>query len=183
VVPVLPCLVLPEVLERDTEATWNPVELGEKHVAGPLDACSHTRQQIGREIVHGHPGLPAAACLLAGSVAPGRSATRMQHEFRADPDAGQHLDERVDAEELRKGCYPDLAMSTRGRLSELIFLVEEALEGGFTARALGEPIFAEADSLATLYDMVRDAVRCHFEEDQHPRIIRLRFVREEIITA
>ena len=82
-----------------------------------------------------------------------------------------------------RGCYPDLAMSAPGSVSELIFLVEEAPEGGFTARALGEPIFTEADSVETLYDMVRDAVRCHFAEGQVPSIIRLHFVREEVITA
>jgi hypothetical protein len=74
-------------------------------------------------------------------------------------------------------------MSIPGRLSELIFLVEEAPEGGFTARALGASIFTEADSVATLHDMVRDAVRCHFEDGQRPSIIRLHFVREEVITA
>jgi hypothetical protein len=74
-------------------------------------------------------------------------------------------------------------MSTPGSVSELIFLVEEAPEGGLTARALGEPIFTEADSVETLYGMVRDAVRCHFEEGQFPSIIRLHFVREEVITA
>ena len=76
-----------------------------------------------------------------------------------------------------------MAMSTPGSLSELIFLVEESPEGGFTARALGESIFTEADSVATLRDMVRAAVRCHFEEGQLPSIIRLHFVREEVITA
>jgi hypothetical protein len=49
-------------------------------------------------------------------------------------------------------------------LPELIFLVEEAPEGGLTARALGESIFTEADRMADLYDKVRDAVRCHFDE-------------------
>ncbi|HME94887.1 MAG TPA: 2-oxoisovalerate dehydrogenase [Methylomirabilota bacterium] len=72
---------------------------------------------------------------------------------------------------------------TRGNLSELIFLVEEAPEGGFTARALGESIFTEADSVASLHERVRDAVRCHFEEGQAPKVIRLHFVREEIISA
>ena len=72
---------------------------------------------------------------------------------------------------------------TRGGFSELIFLVEEAPEGGFTARALGESIFTEADSVASLHDRVRDAVLCHFEEGQAPKVIRLHFVREEIITA
>ena len=78
--------------------------------------------------------------------------------------------------------YPSEAM-TPGSLSELIFLVEEAPEGGFTVRALGESIFTEADSVASLHDKVRDAVRCHFDEGQVPKVIRLHFVREEIITA
>ena len=68
-------------------------------------------------------------------------------------------------------------------MNELIFLVEEAPEGGYTARALGESIFTEADSLAHLHDQVRDAVRCHFDEGQRPSVIRLHFVREEVITA
>jgi len=70
-----------------------------------------------------------------------------------------------------------------GSVSELIFLVEEAPEGGFTARALGETIFTDADGRADLYDKVRDAVRCHFDEGHLPKIIRLHFVREEVITA
>jgi hypothetical protein len=68
-------------------------------------------------------------------------------------------------------------------LPELIFLVEEAPEGGFTARALGESIFTEADGVVDLYDKIRDAVRCHFDEGQFPKVIRLHFVREEVITA
>jgi hypothetical protein len=67
--------------------------------------------------------------------------------------------------------------------AEIIFLVEDAPEGGYTARALGESIFTEADDLGSLHDMVRDAVQCHFDEDKRPRIIRLHFVREEVIAA
>ncbi|MBI3454202.1 MAG: 2-oxoisovalerate dehydrogenase [Candidatus Rokubacteria bacterium] len=66
---------------------------------------------------------------------------------------------------------------------EVIFLVEEAPEGGFTARALGESILTEADDIADLHASVRDAVRCHFDDDKIPKIIRLHFVREEVITA
>ena len=66
---------------------------------------------------------------------------------------------------------------------EIIFTVEEAHEGGYTARALGESIFTEADDLASLHEMVRDAVHCHFDEDKRPKIIRLHFVREEVIAA
>lgn len=68
-------------------------------------------------------------------------------------------------------------------MNELIFLVQEAPEGGYTARALGESIFTEADDLDSLREMVRDAVRCHFDENQGPRVIRLHFVREEVFAA
>lgn len=66
-------------------------------------------------------------------------------------------------------------------MSEVIFIVEEAPEGGFTARALGESIFTEADGREQLYAQVRDAVRCHFDETDMPKIIRLHFVKEEVI--
>lgn len=68
-------------------------------------------------------------------------------------------------------------------MDELIFLVQEAPEGGYTARALGESIFTEADDLESLREMVRDAVRCHFDEGAGPRVIRLHFVREEVFAA
>ncbi len=66
-------------------------------------------------------------------------------------------------------------------MKELIFVVEEAPEGGYTARALGESIFTEADDMAGLHDQVRDAVNCHFEEDRRPKVVRLHFVRDEVI--
>ena len=69
------------------------------------------------------------------------------------------------------------------RLPEVIFLVEEAPEGGFIARALGESIFTEADDVAELHAKVRDAVRCHFDEAVSPKVIRLHFVREEVINT
>jgi hypothetical protein len=68
-------------------------------------------------------------------------------------------------------------------VAELIFVVEEAPEGGYTARALSASIFTEADSLADLHAQIRDAVRCHFDEGQTPRVIRLHFVREEVIAV
>lgn len=67
-------------------------------------------------------------------------------------------------------------------MNEIIFLVTEAPEGGYLARALGESIFTEADDMHSLHKMVRDAVNCHFEEDQAPKIIRLHFVKEEVIS-
>ena len=69
-------------------------------------------------------------------------------------------------------------------MQEIIFLVEEAPEGGYVARALSASIFTEADDLPQLREAVRDAVRCHFEdEDARPRIIRLHFTREEVIAG
>lgn len=67
-------------------------------------------------------------------------------------------------------------------MSELIFWVEEAPEGGFTARALGQSIFTEADTLNELRRNVREAVECHFDDGAAPKIIRLHFVREEVLT-
>lgn len=68
-------------------------------------------------------------------------------------------------------------------MSEILFLVEPAPEGGFTARAFGESIFTEADDIADLHNQVRDAVRCHFEEEEAPRLIRLHFTHEEVIAV
>ena len=68
-------------------------------------------------------------------------------------------------------------------MSEIIFLIEEAAEGGYTARALGHSIFTEAESLEQLRMHVRDAVSCHFEDGNAPQIIRLHFVRDEVHSA
>ncbi len=65
--------------------------------------------------------------------------------------------------------------------SEMIFQVEEAAEGGYTAQALGHSIHTEADSLDELKTMVQDAVRCHFEDSDRPAMIRLHLVKDEVI--
>lgn len=66
---------------------------------------------------------------------------------------------------------------------EIIFNVEESPDGGFDATALGAPIFTQADTPEELRAMVRDAVECHFEESERPQLIRLHFVRDEVIAA
>lgn len=68
-------------------------------------------------------------------------------------------------------------------MNEIIFLVQEASEGGYEAKALSASIYTEADTLDELKEMLRDAVACHFEKDQRPSIIRLHYVREETIAA
>ena len=67
-------------------------------------------------------------------------------------------------------------------MEEVFFLVEESIEGGYTAKGLGISIFTQAETLEELREMVKDAVACHFDDDKK-RIIRLHIVREEIIAA
>jgi hypothetical protein len=68
-------------------------------------------------------------------------------------------------------------------MSEIHFVVEEAPEGGFVARAVGEAIVTEADDISSLYAQVRDAVHCHFDPERKPSLIHLHFSREEVIAA
>lgn len=69
-------------------------------------------------------------------------------------------------------------------IKEIIFLVEEATEGGYIAQALGESIFTEADTLEELKIQIKDAVHCHFvEQEMFPQIIRLHIVRDEVIAS
>ena len=67
--------------------------------------------------------------------------------------------------------------------AEIIFSVEESPEGGFEAQALGHSIFTQADTVAELRAMVQDAVRCHFEDADRPRVIRLHWVKDEVLPA
>ncbi len=66
---------------------------------------------------------------------------------------------------------------------EIIFLVEESPEGGYQAKALGQSIYTEADTLQELRQMIRDAVNAHFEDATRPHVIRLHLVREEVMAA
>lgn len=67
--------------------------------------------------------------------------------------------------------------------SEIIFSVQESPEGGYEARALGYDIFTQAESMEELREMVRDAVRCHFDQGAIPPVIRLHTVKDEVIPA
>jgi len=74
---------------------------------------------------------------------------------------------------------PGLSMSQ----SEIIFEVQESLEGGFEAKALSHSIYTEAEMVDELKKKVQDAVRCHFEGRERPSLIRLHLVRDEVIPA
>lgn len=67
--------------------------------------------------------------------------------------------------------------------SEIIFEVrEDETEGGYLARALGYSIFTEGRTLDELRRNVREATDCHFDETMEaPKIIRLHFVRDEVL--
>jgi hypothetical protein len=66
---------------------------------------------------------------------------------------------------------------------EIIFLVEEDAEGGYFAKALEHAIITQADTMAELKVMVKDAVQCHFTGMEKPPIIRLHLVKDEVIPA
>ena len=67
--------------------------------------------------------------------------------------------------------------------TEIIFSVHESPEGGYEARALGHSIFTQADTMDALKLNVREAVHCHFDEGEAPRVIRLHMVKDEVISA
>jgi len=67
-------------------------------------------------------------------------------------------------------------------MGEIIFIIEESPEGGYEARSLGYSVFTEGETIEELKENIKEAVRCHFEEDM-PKIIRLHYVKEEIIAA
>jgi predicted RNase H-like HicB family nuclease len=66
-------------------------------------------------------------------------------------------------------------------MSEIIFVVENADDGGYTAKAIGYCIFTQADSMAELRANVKEAVKCHFEPDELPQIARLHMVKDELM--
>ena len=61
-------------------------------------------------------------------------------------------------------------------MTEILFLVEDDIDGGYTARALDEAIFTQCETIDELTNMVRDAVLCHFDQNACPNFIRLQFI-------
>ena len=69
-------------------------------------------------------------------------------------------------------------------MMEIVFIVQDDAEGGFVASAVQASIHTQADTLPALRDAVRDAVRCHYDDEASmPRVIRLHYVRDEVIAA
>ncbi len=69
-------------------------------------------------------------------------------------------------------------------MTEIIFEIQEdVIDGGLVAHALGAGIHTEGDTLDELKANIRDALKCHFEEAEMPRIVRLHFVRDEVMSV
>lgn len=67
-------------------------------------------------------------------------------------------------------------------MTEIIFLIEEAAEGGYTARALGESIFTEGDDEESLKQNIRDAIDCHYQNRAAiPKVVRMHWVKDEVL--
>ncbi len=67
-------------------------------------------------------------------------------------------------------------------MTEIIFIVEDSDEGGYTAKSLGYSIYTEGETLDELKKNVKDAIKCHFDAKEIPRIIRLHIVKDEVIS-
>ena len=68
-------------------------------------------------------------------------------------------------------------------MSEIIFEVsEDEVDGGYSANALGYGIHTEGETLEELRQNVKEAVECYFDETmKRPKLIRLHFVRDEVL--
>ena len=66
-------------------------------------------------------------------------------------------------------------------MSEIIFIVENSDEGGYTAKALGYSVYTEGETMEELKESIKDAVECHFDVASIPHIIRLHMVKDEVM--
>ncbi|MFP4544108.1 MAG: type II toxin-antitoxin system HicB family antitoxin [Candidatus Kapaibacterium sp.] len=67
-------------------------------------------------------------------------------------------------------------------MSKIFVVIEESPEGGYSARAMGYSIFTDAESLDEIRENIKDAIKCHFDEKEMPKLLRLHFVRDEVFT-
>jgi len=67
-------------------------------------------------------------------------------------------------------------------MQEIIFVINESLDGGFEAEALGVYIFTQGETWDELKTNILDSVLCHFD-DNEKRIIRMHFIKDEVLTA
>jgi predicted RNase H-like HicB family nuclease len=68
-------------------------------------------------------------------------------------------------------------------MSELVFDVVREEDGGYSAKAVGYPIFTQGETWEELRAMALDAVKCHFEEGEAPGSIRLHPLHDEVLAV
>ena len=56
-------------------------------------------------------------------------------------------------------------------MDEIVFEITGTPDGGYDARAVGHSIFTQGSDWSDLKEMVRDAVLCHFDDDDYPAAI------------
>lgn len=66
------------------------------------------------------------------------------------------------------------------QMTEIIFLIEESPEGGYSAKAMGHSIFTDAETIEEMKENIKDAIKCHFEDIDLPKMVRMHFVRDEV---
>ena len=67
--------------------------------------------------------------------------------------------------------------------NEIVFAVSESLDGGYEAQAVGHSIYTQCDEYSELSMLLRDAVKCHFDEVDMPALIRIYRVQDELIAV
>ena len=68
-------------------------------------------------------------------------------------------------------------------VNEIIFAVTESYDGGYEAKAIGHSIYTQCDEYDELSNILRDAVKCHFDENEIPSLIRIYMVKDEVISV
>lgn len=68
-------------------------------------------------------------------------------------------------------------------MKEIIVEVVQEADGGYTAEAIGESIFTQADSWNELRTNVKEAVRAFYFDSAPPASVRLRLVRDEVLAV
>ena len=67
-------------------------------------------------------------------------------------------------------------------MSELIFEVRDAEEGGFHARALGQAIFTQGETWDELKTNVLEALDVYFDDAAAlPKLVQLHYVKDELM--
>jgi len=84
---------------------------------------------------------------------------------------------------LNYNCKKCIILKEVSKLKELFFIVNESLDGGYEAQAVGHSIFTQCDDYADLPNVLRDAVKCHFDFAEMPTAIHIQFTKHEVIAV